>query len=144
MKNYNDYNDIINLEHHVSALRSHMAQIDRAAQFSPFSALSGYEEAISETARMTDEKIILDDTRKAVLNEKLKLLLAHPDAVITFTYFKQDEKKQGGLYITEYGRIWKVNDQSRTILMQNKTCIPMDDIIEIEGELFDTVDCEAM
>ena len=69
-----DYKDIINLPHHQSIKRPHMSQYDRAAQFSPFAALTGHDAAVKETARLTDERILLDESRKAILNEKLQMI----------------------------------------------------------------------
>ena len=132
------YEDIINLPHHVSKTRPQMSMIDRAAQFSPFAALTGYDAAIKETGRLTDEKIEMDEEALSILNMKFHLLVDSlaDEPEITFTYFKPDERKAGGAYIDVTGKVKKVDDFERLIVMQNGTKMPMDDILNIEGEIF--------
>ena len=132
------YEDIINLPHHVSETRPQMSMIDRAAQFSPFAALTGYDAAIKETRRLTDEKIEMDEEALNILNMKFQLLVDSlaDEPEITFTYFKPDERKAGGAYIDVTGKVKKVDDFERLIVMQNGTKMPMDDILNIEGEIF--------
>lgn len=132
------YEDIINLPHHVSKTRPQMSMIDRAAQFSPFAALTGYDAAIKETGRLTDEKIEMDEEALSILNMKFQLLVDSlaDEPEITFTYFKPDERKAGGAYIDVTGKVKKVDDFERLIVMQNGTKMPMDDILNIEGEIF--------
>ena len=132
------YADIINLPHHVSAIRPQMSMTDRAAQFSPFAALTGYDAAIHETGRLTDDKIELDEETLNILNMKLRLLVDSLDdePEVTFTYFKPDERKAGGAYIEVTGTVKKVDDFERLIVMQNGMKIPMDDILNIEGHIF--------
>lgn len=132
------YEDIINLPHHVSKTRPQMSMIDRAAQFSPFAALTGYDAAIKETGRLTDEKIEMDEEALNTLNMKFQLLVDSlaDEPEITFTYFKPDERKAGGAYIDVTGKVKKVDDFERLIVMQNGTKMPMDDILNIEGEIF--------
>lgn len=132
------YEDIINLPHHVSKTRPQMSMIDRAAQFSPFAALTGYDAAIKETGRLTDEKIEMDEEALNILNMKFQLLVDRlaDELEITFTYFKPDERKAGGAYIDVTGKVKKVDDFERLIVMQNGTKMPMDDILNIEGEIF--------
>lgn len=132
------YEDIINLPHHVSKTRPQMSMIDRAAQFSPFAALTGYDAAIKETGRLTDEKIEMDEEALNILNMKFQLLVDKlaDEPEITFTYFKPDERKAGGAYIDVTGKVKKVDDFERLIVMQNGTKMPMDDILNIEGEIF--------
>ena len=105
------YDDIIHLPHHVSTAHPPMPAADRAAQFSPFAALTGHEAAIRETARLTDERAELDENAKAVLDEKLRMiqemLPAHPE--ITVTYFQPDAKKSGGAYVSVTGRVKKLD-----------------------------------
>jgi len=136
--NNHQYDDIIDLPHHVSATRPRMSMIDRAAQFSPFAALSGYGAAVKETARLTEEWLELSEDRKAVLNEKLQILAeqidSRPEAV--FTYFRPDEKKAGGAYVSVTGSIKKIDSTSREIILMDRTAIPIDQIYEIESELF--------
>ncbi len=115
-----------------------MSMIDRAAQFSPFAALNGYEAAIRETARLTDQKIELDQDAQATLDEKLRLLAEalddHPE--VTITYFLSDKKKAGGEYITATSRIRKIDVCEQAIILMNGTRIPIDDILDAESRLF--------
>jgi hypothetical protein len=135
-----DYEDIINLPHHVSAKRPHMAAIDRAAQFSPFAALTGYDAAIKETARTTDKRIELDETSKDALRGRLQLISERikdrPE--IAFTYFQPDIKKTGGAYITAVGCVKKIDEVERLVLLADGRVIPIDEIVGIGGELFET------
>ena len=121
MRMNNRYNEIINLPHHVSKTRSQMPMSDRAAQFAPFAALTGYESAIKETGRLTDERIELDEEALTALDMKYQLLMdAFDDAPeVTVTYFRPDERKAGGKYITATGEIKKVDDFERRITMQD-------------------------
>jgi len=132
------YEDIINLPHHVSETRPRMPIIDRAAQFSPFAALTGYDSAIKETGRLTDARIELGEEALSILNMKFQVLLDNLDdsPQVIFTYFKPDERKAGGSYIDVSGTVKKVDDFERLIMMQDGTKIPMDDVVNIEGEIF--------
>lgn len=105
----NKYDDIINLPHHKSITHSHMSMIDRAAQFSPFAALPCYGDAVKETARITDAKIELDESEKALINEKLLMIAEHLDnkPLVSITYFNPDTKKKGGEYLTITGTVKK-------------------------------------
>ena len=138
MRMNNRYNEIINLPHHVSKTRPQMPMSDRAAQFAPFAALTGYDAAIKETGRLTDEKIEMDEEALNILNMKFQILVDSLDEEpeVTFTYFKPDERKAGGAYIEVTGTVKKVDDFERLIVMQNGTKMPMDDILNIEGEIF--------
>ena len=129
-----NYDDIINLPHHVSASRPQMPMSDRAAQFSPFAALTGYDAAIKETGRLTDAKIELDDEELNDLNMKFQLLLKHLDdePEVKITFFKADEKKAGGAYLEAIGIVKKLDDFERLITMQDSAKIPMDDILDID------------
>lgn len=129
----NKYKDIINLPHKQSAKRHHMPLIDRAAQFAPFAALTGYDDAIKETGRLTDERIELSDERLSRLNFKFQLLTDHlnNETEISIIYFKPDEYKIGGTYLTVAGKVKKVDTFERLITMQDGQKIPLDDIIDI-------------
>ena len=133
-----NYEDIINLPYHVSATKPQMSMIDRAAQFSPFAALTGYDAAIKETGRLTDEKIEMDEEALNILNMKFQILARSLDdePEVTFTYFKPDERKAGGAYLTASGVVKKIDDFERMIVMQNGMKMPMDDILNIEGHIF--------
>ena len=131
------YDDIINLPHHVSATRPQMSMMDRAAQFSPFAALTGYDAAIKETGRLTDEKIELGEEALNILNMKFQILVDSLDdePEVTFTYFKPDERKAGGAYLTASGVVKKIDDFERMIVMRNGTKIPMDDVLDFDIEV---------
>ena len=130
----NRYADIINLPHHVSKTRPQMPIADRAAQFSPFAALTGYDSAIEETGRLTDSFIELDESRKAVLNEKLQSMLKNikEQPEVAITYFQPDEKKNGGSYINISGMIKKIDNFEKCVILADTTKIPMKYIFEIE------------
>ncbi|MBN7772644.1 hypothetical protein [Clostridium aminobutyricum] len=135
----NTYDDMIHLPHHVSAKHPHMAVSDRAAQFSPFAALTGYGAAIKETARLTDGRVEMDETMKEVLSDKLRIILArikeHPQ--ITITYFQPDEKKNGGSYVTATGTVKKIDEYERIVVMNGDIEIPIDEISSIDGYIFE-------
>ena len=142
MRTSNKYDEILSLPHHVSKTRPQMPMSDRAAQFAPFAALTGYDSAIKETGRLTDERIDLDEEALTALDMKYQLLM---DALneapkVTITYFQPDERKAGGKYITATGAVKKVDDFERRITMQDGTKIPMDDVLSIDGELFSSLE----
>lgn len=132
----NKYDDIINLPHHVSPTRPQMSIIDRAAQFSPFAALTGHSAAVKETARLTEGKVDLSDDTMAYLSEQLTMIQARLDEELTvsITYFVPDAKKSGGEYVTHTGAVKKIDEYERVVVMQDKKAIPIDDILEIEIE----------
>lgn len=132
------YDDIIQLLHHVSLTRPQMSMHDRAAQFSPFAALTGYDAAVKETARLTDKKIMLDEEALTFLNRKYQILVDRLDerSEVIITYFKPDAKKSGGAYVEIAGAVKKVDDFERIIVMMDGTKLPMDDVLDIEGEIF--------
>lgn len=135
------YNDIIDLPHHVSTKRPRMSMQDRAAQFSPFAALTGYDAAVKEAARLTDSRTELSDDELSILNIKFQILLEHlrEKPNVSFTYFKPDAKKSGGKYVTLRGIVKKADTFKRLVVMQDDTGIPMDDILDIEGEIFESL-----
>ncbi|MDD3184497.1 MAG: hypothetical protein PHT76_04230 [Anaerostipes sp.] len=128
------YEDIIDLPHHVSKKHPQMSRKNRAAQFAPFAALTGYEDAILETGRLTDKKIELDEDARELLDIKLQMISCHLEEKrqIKITYFKEDERKDGGAYVTVEGVIKKISTIKRDIFLQDRTKIRMDDIIELE------------
>ncbi|NLJ96228.1 MAG: YolD-like family protein [Clostridiales bacterium] len=136
------YDDIINLPHHVSKSRPQMSTINRAAQFSPFAALTGYEEAVKETARVTDRRIELDEATKAILDEKLRILHEQlsDKPEITVTYFQPDDNKAGGSYITSNGIVKKIDRFNKAIVMEDGARILIEDIISMTGEIIRFVD----
>lgn len=115
---------------------------DRAAQFSPFAALTGYDAAVKETARLTDERVELDENAKAVLDEKFRMLQEmlsrHPK--ITLTYFQQDERKAGGAYVSVTENVKKTDIYGQFLLMEDGVKIPLKEIFNMEGEIFGFVD----
>lgn len=138
---YNDehkYDDIIDLPHHVSKKHPQMSSLNRAAQFSPFAALTGHADAIQETARLTDTFVELDEDQKEQLNKQLQLIRENleqkPECEIT--YFQPDERKNGGTYVTIRGRIKKIDLYHRQIIFMDNTVLPIEYLFSIRGELF--------
>lgn len=126
------YDDIINLPHKLSDKRAHMPNRDRAAQFSPFAALTGHSDAIEETARLTDGKIILGEYEAELLNEKLKRLISEPRQKIRVTYFVSDDKKHGGRYVTQTKTVRRVDEALRRIIFEDKSKMGFEEIADIE------------
>lgn len=129
-----NYNDIINLPHPVSQKHPQMSLYDRAAQFSPFAALTGHEEAIRETARQTEAWVDLDEDRKEELNEKMQEIVEHLNEApeVTLTYFKEDEKKEGGSYVTVTGRIKKWREYEQQLVLEDGTVVALEKVFGIE------------
>lgn len=129
-----NYSDIINLSHHTSSSRPRMSVPDRAAQFSPFAALTGYDAAVKETARLTDQRIELDEYEKALLDEKLRFIQEHLENPMetAVTYFQPDERKSGGKYVLHTGRVKKIDLYERLLIMAEGVRIPIGDIIGVE------------
>ena len=129
----NKYKDIINLHHHTSKNHPRMTLENRAAQFAPFSALTGYAEKIKETARITDKQIELDEGLKSILNYKLNIIQENikskPQVIIT--YFIKDQRKSGGFYKTIITNIKKIDEVNKTITLIEGPKINIDDIINI-------------
>lgn len=125
------YDDIINLPHPTSVKHPRMPMIDRAAQFSPFQALVGHGAAIEETARLTDQKVELTEDKKAVLDEKLRLLLETGEEG-AFTWFQPDERKSGGAYVTALVRVKKIDPLAGEVILTNGMVIPIENIFEID------------
>ncbi|HHT97885.1 MAG TPA: hypothetical protein GXZ90_08345 [Clostridiales bacterium] len=134
------YVDIINLQYKKSNNRPHMSVLDRAAQFSPFAALTGFDGAIKETSRLTEERIELDEAAKVILDEKLRIIqeqLKKKDLYerdnIEFEFFLADEKKSGGAYISVKGRVKRIDEYEGIIIMDDGRRIPIKEIINIYG-----------
>lgn len=134
------YNDIMHLPHHVSTTRARMPGIDRAAQFAPFAALTGYDTVIQETGRLTDRRIELSEDSLASLDRKQQFLAEHlaDHPAVSVTYFIPDRRKSGGAYVTVTGRVKKLDNYQRLLLLHDGTQIPFDDILELESPLFPT------
>ena len=133
MRMNNRYNEIINLPHHVSTTRPQMPMSDRAAQFAPFAALTGYDSAIKETGRLTGERIELDEEALTALDRKYQLLMDTLDDApeVTIIYFQPDERKAGGQYVSATGTVKKVDTFGRRILLQDGTRIPLDSVFDL-------------
>ena len=133
----NEYDDIINLPHHVSKSHPQMSMMNRAAQFAPFAALTGHSAAIEETARLTDEQQELADEDSDALNQKMAYLREtineHP--TITITYFEPDKKKAGGKYKSIEGQLQNIDDYTQTIILKSGVSIPFASILDIQIQL---------
>lgn len=131
--NMGKYDDIINLPHHISKKHPQMSLEARAAQFAPFAALTGYDNAVKETARLTNERIDLDEEAKIMLDAKLQVIREQlsEKPLVTITYFVPDARKDGGKYITTAGNVKKIDDYKHLIILDNGVEIPIDEIIDI-------------
>ena len=140
----NNYDDIINLPHHQSKVRPQMSLYNRAAQFSPFSALTGYEDAIEETARLTENKHTLSDEETDMLNRKMALLKdkTNEKPTISIKYFIPDDLKDGGSYSNISEKLRAIDSFSRLVILQDGTTIPFDDIEDISGDVFNSLEAE--
>ena len=134
----NTYEDIINLPHHVTTKHPQMTRTARAAQFAPFAAITGYSDAIKETSRLTSKRIELDEELKIILNNKLQLILDNINETpeVSFTYFIYDNLKSGGEYVTITGIVKKIDIVNGYIFLTDKTKIPINEIININSNLF--------
>lgn len=132
------YEDIVNLPPHISKKHPQPSMMDRAARFAPFAAITGYEEMVLEEARVTEERVDLDEGTLSILNEKLNMIQEFIDEEpeVTITYFEPDKKKTGGAYVKHIGVIKKIDEYARTVIFNDKTIVSIDDILAIEGEIF--------
>lgn len=132
-----NYDDIIHLPHHVSTRHPRMSAIDRAAQFSPFAALSGYDDAIRETLRQTERRIGSDEDEKVEINRKLRYLKAveaeHPMA--SFVYFVPDARKEGGEYVSLTAQVRRIDALNQVVWLMNGQSISIDDLLEVDCDL---------
>lgn len=137
----NNYDDIINLPHPEPRYHQRMTRESRSSQFAPFAALTGHADAIKETERLTTKRIEIDDSLKMVLNDKLQIILDNINnkPKITFTYFVYDSKKSGGKYIDMIGNVRKIDTVNGLIYLSDKSIIPIMEIIDIKGELFNNM-----
>lgn len=133
------YDDILNMKYPNPEIeRDFPDKILREAQFAPFAALAGYNDAIAETARQTSTKIELDEYEIERLNNRLKYLSDSEDGhEVIITYFVPDKKKDGGAYVSKSGVVLKIREYERDIVMDDGTKIPIDDIYSLDGEIFD-------
>ena len=132
------YDDMIYMQNPTPTFKPRMSLYERAAQFSPFAALTGYEDAVEETARLTDARLELSEDMKTILNEKMQMIVDNMDAdpIVTITYFVPDKKKEGGVYVDVTGIVKEINEYERCIVMTDKKKIPIEQVRAIEGELF--------
>lgn len=134
MNEEHKYDDIINLKYHISKKHKQMSLENRSAQFAPFAALTGYDDAVKETARVTDSKIFIDDGIKEIINEEIQQIKMNlgKKLKIKVTYFVPDKLKSGGKYQTKIGIVIKINEYSKTIKLEDNTEIQIEEIIELE------------
>lgn len=137
MMKEDNYEDIINLPHHTSKKYPRMSLEARSAQFAPFAALTGYDEVLIETARLTNERVEIDETIKVIIDSKLQIIKEHimEKPLITFMYFVPDLKKDGGKYVTVTGNVKKIDEYRNVLILENKTEIPISEIIDINGNI---------
>lgn len=132
------YEDIVDLPHHVSRKHPQPTVADRAARFAPFAAITGYEEMVLEEARVTDERIEMDESSKAALNEKLNMILEFIDEQpeVSITYFEPDKRKAGGAYVTVTGTVKRIDEYEHLVIMTDGKKINIDEIYNLQSELF--------
>ncbi|HHX59437.1 MAG TPA: YolD-like family protein [Epulopiscium sp.] len=134
----NPYEDIINLPHHKSSKHPHMPRHSRAAQFSPFAALTGHGDAVREVARVTDKKVELDDDIKIDLNKRLHIIQEYIDKKpeVSIIYFQEDHLKEGGSYVIASGYVKKIDEYEGLVVMGDGRKVLISDMIEIDCALF--------
>lgn len=128
------YDDVINRQHPTSKKHPRMSNMNRAAQFAPFAALTGYEESIAETARLTDRRIELSEYEIEELNAKLNFIQDHikEHPKVTVTYFQPDERKEGGAYITVSGKVRRIDEVNKTVMFEEKGNILIELIVNLQ------------
>ncbi|MBR2240803.1 MAG: hypothetical protein IJ890_05440 [Clostridia bacterium] len=138
MNGVEKYKDIINLPHHVSKKHPQMSLEARAAQFAPFAALTGYGDAVKETARLTSDRKEINEEEKESLDIKLQIIqeLISTKPQISITYFVPDNRKKGGEYVTVSDKVRKIDRYNQVIILENMKEIPILEIIEMSGEIF--------
>lgn len=132
------YEDIVDMPHHVSRKHPQPTMADRAARFAPFAAITGYEEMVLEEARVTDDRIEMDESSKAALNEKLNMILEFIDEQpeVSITYFEPDKRKAGGAYVTVTGTVKRIDEYEHLVIMTDGKKINIDEIYNLQSELF--------
>lgn len=128
------YADILDLPHHVSRNHPQMRRLDRAAQFAPFAALTGYEQAVQETARRTEERRELSDNALAELDETIRRLQQRENPRVSVTWFEPDDRKAGGSYQTVSGTVERIDAEGRLLILQDGREILLDEILELNEE----------
>ena len=131
-----NYEDIIHLPHPVSARHPAISNADRAAQFAPFAALTGYDGELAETARLTTPRIELTESQLQLLNQVYRYLQENislqPKVVVT--YFQPDSRKDGGAYITCAAPVKKIDTYTQSLILTTGETIPMAEILTITVE----------
>ena len=132
------YEDIVNLPSHISKKHPQPTMMDRAARFAPFAAITGYEEMVLEEARVTEERIDLDEGTLSLLNEKLNMIQEFLDEEpeVTITYFEPDKKKSGGAYVNITGIVKRIDEYEHFVIMTDGKKIRIEDIFALESDLF--------
>lgn len=133
----NNYDDIINLPHYESKTRKRMSLVARSAQFAPFAALTGYDDKVKETARLTEKKIDLTDEEYNLINSKLQIIKDHikEQPEIVFTIFVKDKLKDGGKYEEIRGKVRRIDEVNEFIILIDKLKIFFNDIVDISGDI---------
>ena len=133
------YDDMIDMPHHVSSVHPQMRMEERAAQFSPFAALTGYGAVIKETARQTVPRLELSENSQEEIKRQLDHLEEHihEQPEVSITYFLADQKKEGGAYVTAAGTIKRLDDVEGILKLEDGTCIKIEDIIKIQSSVLE-------
>ena len=131
------YDDIINLPNPTPTCKPRMSALDRAAQFAPFAALTGYEAVVAEAARLTDDRLELSEDMKIILNDKMQMIVDTIDKepFVTIKYFVPDKRKAGGAYVEVSGIVKEIDEYERCIVMTDGIKIPIEQVRAIDGEL---------
>lgn len=141
MYNEHQYDDIINLRHYSSPARARMSRQNRAAQFAPFAALTGYDAAVAETARLTDKKHELTEDERVMLSERIRILSENADdrPVVAITYFRPDSRKEGGSYEIISGAVRRIDEGGMKVVFADGRRVDIADIYGVDGEIFDNI-----
>ena len=138
------YLDIINMPHYVSKKHPQMSRYERAAQFAPFAALTGYEDIIKEEGRLTDNRIEINEEAKHILDMKMNVLMNSINNIplVSITYFVPDERKSGGEYVTVDEKVKKIDVLKQHIITEEGTVVPVEEIVDMQGEIFKNMEIE--
>ena len=140
------YEDIINLPPHVSKKHPQPTMMDRAARFAPFASITGYEEMVLEEARVTEERMDLDEGTLSILNEKLNMIQEFIDEEpeVKITYFEPDKKKSGGTYVSVTGIVKRIDEYEHFVIMMDGKKISIEEIYGLESDLFYSLGLEEL
>ena len=139
MKNYDD---ILNFRYTGSEYHARMPREARAAQFAPFAAMVGHDEVIAEVRRLTDKRIELDEEAIRELDERLRYLdsIRESSPEVSITYFKPDERKAGGAYLTVSGSLSMISKDTKTVILSSGVSVPIEEIVDVSSPLFDRIE----